>query len=58
MTNVPLPSKRELKEQGKVLKSFCVLIKRKLGRPHLTRSRVFRKLVALVFHAEESQGLF
>lgn len=51
--NIPLPSRRELREQGKLLKSFCVLIKRKLGRPHLTRSLLFRKLVAMVFHAEE-----
>lgn len=50
---VPLPATKDIRKDAKVLKQFCVLVKRKLQREQLCRSLNFRKLMALVFDPDE-----
>ena len=45
----------DLRAQGKKLKSFMILIKQKLNRQQLSRSRNFRKLLAIVFDPDEKE---
>lgn len=49
----PVPSSKDLKKEAKKIKSFLVLIKKKLQRQQVCRSRNFRKLMALVFDPNE-----
>ena len=48
-------TKPDLRSQGKKLKSFMILIKQKLNRQQMSRSRNFRKLLAIVFDPEEKE---
>lgn len=52
-SQLPTPSKADLKEEAKLAKKFMVLIKRKLQRDQVCRGSLFRKLLALVFDPEE-----
>lgn len=43
------PPFKEIKQEAKKIKAFLVLIKKKLTRDQVPRSRLFRLLMALVF---------
>ena len=52
---LPVPPKLELKEEAKKIKSFLVLLKQKLTRQQVCRSKNFRRLMALVFDPDEQE---
>ena len=52
---IPIPQKKVLNNEAKMAKGFSVLIKRKLQRNQLCRSKLFRQLMALVFDPEEKE---
>ena len=47
------PKQRELKRQAKQAKAFMVLVKKKLTREQVSRSKLFQKLLSLVFKPHE-----
>ncbi len=57
---IPLPTKKDLKEEGKCIKKFLVHIKLKLARQQVCRSYLYRKLLVLVFDPDEQErvGLY
>ena len=54
---VPPPTAKLLKLEAKLAKKFTVLIKRKLQRDQLCRSKLFRRLMALVFDPSGQENL-
>ena len=51
---LPCPVKRDIQKEAKLAKGFMVLVKKKLNRDVLCRSKLFQKLMTLVFHPETS----
>ena len=52
MMKMQVPNRRDIKQQSKLAKSFMVLVKKKLNRDVLCRSKVFQQLMSLVFNPE------
>jgi len=52
LMKLPAPGKKDLKREAKLVKGFMVLLKKKLNRDVLCRSKIFQKLMSLVFHPE------
>lgn len=52
---IAIPRKDQVKKEAKAIKSFLVLIKKKLSRQQVCRNRNFRQLLALVFDPDEKE---
>lgn len=50
---IQCPKQRDLKRQAKQAKAFMVLVKKKLTRDQVSRSKLFQKLLMLVFNPYE-----
>lgn len=49
---VQVPNRKDIKKEAKLVKGFMVMVKKKLNRDTLCRSKTFQELMTLVFNPD------